>query len=187
MDTVETVDTVETGRLRLRPWRPDDIEPLAALFAEPAMWEFPFGRGLTRKESERFLDRHIDHRATHGFAMWAAELKADKDLIGFVGLAVPAWLPEILPAVEVGYRLHPTFWGRGLATEGAEATLRHGFECLRLDRIVGIFMPDNVASGRVMTKLGMHDCLTTKDPGLGHIIQVREITVDEWRVARSAG
>jgi len=181
------VDTVETDRLLLRPWRPDDIEPLAALFADPDVWRFPFGRGLTREESERFLDRHIHHRDTHGFGMWAAELKGENELVGFVGLAVPAWLPVVLPAVEIGYRLHPAHWGRGLATEAARATLGHGFDVLRLDRIIGIFMPGNVASGRVMTKLGMRDCLTTTDPRHGFVLQVREITCDEWRPANGAG
>lgn len=172
---------METERLRLRPWRADDIEPLAALFAEEAVWWYPFGRGLTRGESERFLDRQMKHWETHGFGLCAAELKEDSELIGFVGLSVPAWLPEVLPAVEVGWRLHPAHWGRGLATEGARATLRHGFDGLGLDRIISIYMPDNVASGRVMTKLGMHDCLVTKDPTHGYTIQVREITADQWR------
>ncbi|MDQ3643070.1 MAG: GNAT family N-acetyltransferase [Actinomycetota bacterium] len=171
---------METERLLLRPWRPDDIEALAALFAEPATWCYPFGRGLTREESARFLDRQIRHWETHGFGPWAAELRAQEELIGYIGLAVPMWLPEVLPAVEVGWRLHPSWWGRGLATEGGRTSLRHGFEVLQLDRIIGIFMSENVASGRVMTKLGMHDCLTTKDPRHGFTLQVREITVGEW-------
>ena len=175
------MDTVETERLRLRPWRPDDIEPLATLFAEPAVWWYPFGRGLTRQESERFLDRHMRSVEEHGFGMWAAELKDGKELIGYVGLAVPVWLPEVLPAVEIGWRLHPSHWGRGLATEGARASLRYGFDVVGLDRIISIYMPENEASGRVMTKLGMHDCLTTKDPTHGDVLAVREITADGWR------
>jgi len=58
--------------------------------------------------------------------MWAAELKDDARLVGFIGLAVPRWLPEVLPAVELGWRLHPDEWGRGLATEGGRAALRYG-------------------------------------------------------------
>ena len=173
---------METERLRLRPWRPDDIESIVALFADQAVWRYPFGRGLTREECERFLDRLIRHREIHGFAMWAAELREETELVGFIGLAVPDWRNEVLPAVELGYRLHPRCWGRGLATEGARASLRHGFDVLGLDRVIGIFMPENVASGRVMTKLGMHHCLTTRDPTHGHALQIREITAGEWRI-----
>jgi len=181
------VDTVETERLLLRPLRPDDIDPLAVLFADPAVWWYPFGRGLTREESQRFLDRQISRRETTGFGMWAAELKEASELIGFVGLSVPMWLPEVLPAVEAGWRLNPRCWGRGLATEGARASLRHGFDVLALDRIISIYMPENVASGRVMTKLGMRDCLVTTDPSLGSTIHVRAITVEEWRAGAGDG
>ena len=184
---MDTVDAVETERLLLRPFRPDDIDPLAILFSDPAVWWYPFGRGLTREESERFLDRQISRRETHGFAMWAAELKEANELVGFVGLSVPVWLPEVLPAVEAGWRLHPRCWGQGLATEGARASLRYGFDVLALDRIISIYMPDNLASGRVMTKLGMRDCLGTKDPNLGSTLHVREITVDEWRAGAEVG
>jgi RimJ/RimL family protein N-acetyltransferase len=171
---------VETERLRLRPWRHDDLDALAVLFAEPAMWRYPFGRGLTREETEQFLDRHIRHRVTHGFGMWAAELRDKAALVGCIGLAVPTWLPEVLPAVEVGWRLHPDWWGRGLATEGGEASLRHGFDDLGLDRIISIFTPENVASGRVMARLGMRHWLRTTD-GQGGPLDIQEITAMEWR------
>jgi RimJ/RimL family protein N-acetyltransferase len=177
---VDTVDTVETERLLLRPWRADDVEALTPLFAEPAVWRYPFGRGLTPEETERFLDRQARHRETHGFGMWAAELREEEVLVGCIGLAVPEWLPEVLPAVEVGWRLHPAWWGRGLATEGGAASLRHGFEALGLDRIIAIFMPENVASGQVMARLGMHHWRTTQDEH-GAVIDIHEITAEEWR------
>ncbi|HEX8770110.1 MAG TPA: GNAT family N-acetyltransferase, partial [Acidimicrobiales bacterium] len=68
------MSTVETERLVLRPWSPTDIERLAAVFADPEVWRYPFGRGLSRAESERFLDRQLQHWETHGFGSWAAEL-----------------------------------------------------------------------------------------------------------------
>ncbi|MDQ4098054.1 MAG: GNAT family N-acetyltransferase [Actinomycetota bacterium] len=172
---------LETERLLLRPWNPRDIDALASVFGHRAVWEFPFGRAFTREETERFLERQVQHWERHGFGLWAAELKAEGTLIGFVGLAVPTWLPAVLPAVEVGWRLQPDQWGRGLATEGGRASLRHGFDTLRLDRIISIFMPDNVASGRVMDKLGMRTFTTTEDPNLGVPLEVREITRSAWR------
>jgi RimJ/RimL family protein N-acetyltransferase len=154
---------VETERLVLRRWSTDDVDALAAVFAEPAFWHFPFRRGFTRDETEQFVERQLEHWATHGFGMWAVELKADGRLAGYTGLAIPTWLPQVLPAVEVGWRLHPDHWGRGLATEGGAASLRYGFEKLGLDRIIAIAMPDNVASLRVMAKLGMVEALQTWD------------------------
>ncbi len=154
---------METERLVLRRWSEDDVDALAAVFAEPAFWHFPFRRGFTREETEQFVERQLEHWATHGFGMWAVELKADGRLAGYTGLAIPTWLPQVLPAVEVGWRLHPDHWGRGLATEGGAASLRYGFEELGLDRIIAIAMPDNVASLRVMAKLGMVEALQTWD------------------------
>jgi RimJ/RimL family protein N-acetyltransferase len=177
---VPAMSVVQTERLVLRPWEPSDIDDLVALFAIPAVWKYPAGRGLARDESEQFLERQLGHWEEHGFGLWAAELAGERTLIGFIGLAVPKWLPEVLPAVEVGWRLHPDQWGKGLATEGARASLRHGFETLGLDRIISIFDPDNVASGRVMEKLGMRSCLTTTDPRWGTTLLVREIVRAEW-------
>lgn len=177
------VDTLETERLRLRPWSDDDIDDLAAVFAEPEVWHYPFERGLSREESERFLDSQVRHWRDRGFGNWATELKEDGRLIGYVGLSTPRWLPEVMPAVEVGWRLHPDHWGRGLATEGGRASLRHGFETVGLDRIISIFTPDNVASGRVMEKLGMHDWLKTTDPNWGSPLLVRELWREEWQTA----
>ncbi len=174
------MSVVQTDRLVLRPWKPSDIDDVAAVFAIPEVWRYPFGRGMTREEAERFVERQLGHWADHGFGLWAAELAAGGGLIGFIGLAVPTWLPEVLPAVEVGWRLHPDHWGKGLATEGAQASLRHGFKTLGLERIISIFDPGNVASGRVMEKLGMRDCLTTADPRWGGTLLVREITRAEW-------
>lgn len=115
--------------------------------------------------------------------MWAAELKAVHALIGYVGLAIPTWLPQVLPAVEVGWRLHPDHWGKGLATEGGRASLRHGFVELHLDRIIGIYHPSNVASRRVMEKLGMRPCLRTKEPEQGHEVAVYEMNREDWLLA----
>jgi RimJ/RimL family protein N-acetyltransferase len=146
---------VETERLVLRPWAEDDLDALAAIFADPAFWHFPFRRSLTREETEQFIARQLDHWATNGFGCWAVELKTDGSLAGYVGLSIPTWLPQVLPAVEVGWRLRPDLWGKGLATEGGRASLSYGYEALGLDRIIALVMPDNVASLRVAAKLGM--------------------------------
>ena len=177
--------TVETGRLLLRPWVEDDLDPLAAIFAEPAFWRYPFGRGFTREETEQFLERQFDHWAAHGFGSWAAELKDGHRLIGYIGLAIPTWLPQVMPAVEVGWRLHPDHWGRGLATEGGRASVRYGFEELGLERIIAIVMPENVASRRVMAKLGMAKVSFTRDAERDVALEIHEITGKAWAVGKA--
>ncbi len=167
---------METERLVLRRWAEGDVDALAPIFAEPAFWHFPFGRGFTREETERFLERQLEHWATHGFGVWAVELKADGRLAGYAGLSIPSWLPQVLPAVEVGWRLHPEHWGKGLATEGGRASVRYGFEELGLDRIIAIVMPDNVASLRVAAKLGMVVAFETRDAERDVPLLVHEIT-----------
>jgi RimJ/RimL family protein N-acetyltransferase len=80
---------------------------------------------------------------------------APGELVGFCGLTVPMFLPEVLPAVEVGWRLARGAWGRGLATEAARAALAFGFEEQGMAEIVAIVQPENVRSLRVAEKLGM--------------------------------
>ena len=178
--TPETVTVIQTDRLTLRPWAPRDIDALAPIFADKAVWCFPFGRGLDREATDQFIARQISHQEAHGFGLWAAELNTDRRLIGFIGLAVPTWLPEVLPAVEVGWRLHPDHWGQELATEGGRASLKYGFDRIGLDRIISIYDPENVASGRVMEKLGMRPWLRMTDPERGNLLAVYESTRRGW-------
>jgi RimJ/RimL family protein N-acetyltransferase len=147
---------IATGRLILRAWKDDDLAPFAAMNADPAVREF-FPRLLTRDESDasaRRLQLKIEQR---GFGLFAAELRATGEFIGFIGLdPMDFAIPGIAqPAVEIGWRLARAHWGNGLATEGAQAVVQFGFGTLRLEEIVSITVPANVRSRRVMEKIGM--------------------------------
>jgi RimJ/RimL family protein N-acetyltransferase len=146
---------VRTDRLDLRPFQESDVDGLAAVFAKPEVWHFPYGRGLDRRETAEFIQRQRREWDTAGFGLWVARLRASGEVIGFVGLSVPTFLPEILPAVEVGWRFDPTCWGQGLATEGARAALREGFGVLGLAEICSLPQSVNPASWRVCERLGM--------------------------------
>ena len=104
------------------------------------------------------IDRALANMRRDGFTMFAAELRETGEFIGFIGLSVPCFEAHFTPCVEVGWRLAAAYWGRGLATEGARAALRFGFDELGLREIVSFTVPANVRSRRVMEKLGMtHD------------------------------
>jgi RimJ/RimL family protein N-acetyltransferase len=169
--TDDLIARVETERLILRTWREADREPFARINADPAVMEF-FPASLSRAESDEGVDRIEKHFRERGFGLFAAELRRDGTFIGFIGLNVPRFVAHFTPCVEIGWRLAAAHWGQGLATEGARAVVRHGFETLALDEIVAFTIPANVRSRRVMEKLGMtHDPEDDFDhPGLepGH-------------------
>lgn len=143
-----------TPRLILRRWRESDREPFARMNADPRVMEF-FPHPLSRSDSDAAVDRINAHFDAHGFGLYAAELSANHRFIGFIGLAVPAFAAGFTPCVEIGWRLSPEYWGRGLATEGAREVARFAFTGLGLDSLVSFTVPANRRSRRVMEKIGM--------------------------------
>jgi RimJ/RimL family protein N-acetyltransferase len=147
----------ETARLILRHWRESDRESFARMNADPRVMEF-YPATLSRRESDSVVDRIEQHFRQHGFGLCAVELRRDGSFIGFIGLNVPSFDAPFTPCVEIGWRLAADCWGQGLATQGANAIVRYGFETLALDELVSFTVPANARSLRVMGKLGMtHD------------------------------
>jgi RimJ/RimL family protein N-acetyltransferase len=141
----------ETARLSLRPLARGDFENLCRLYADPDVMRY-IGKGVrSAEETEQGLQRMMGHWSRLGYGMWAVHEKATGAFVGRCGLHPLADTGEI----ELGYTFHRAFWGRGLATEASAAALRFGFETHALPRIVAIARPANVASWRVMEKLGM--------------------------------
>jgi len=148
---------LETERLILRNWRAADRQPFAQMNADPLVMEF-MPATLSTSESEVLVDKIEKHIQTHGFGLFAAELRESCSFIGFIGLSIPSFQARFTPCVEVGWRLSAIRWGKGLATEGAREVIRYAFGVLRLDDVVSFTVPANVRSRRVMEKLGMaHD------------------------------
>jgi RimJ/RimL family protein N-acetyltransferase len=149
--------SVQTERLLLRRWRASDLVPLAAMNADHEVMRF-IGRGavLGRNLSDDLLTRFEREWRERGFGLWAVEERAAPgELLGFCGLTVPMFLPDLLPAVEVGWRLARGAWGKGIATEAGHAALTFGFEEHGMREILAIVDPANVRSLRVAEKLGM--------------------------------
>jgi ribosomal-protein-alanine N-acetyltransferase len=143
-----------TDRLTLRPWHDEDLEPFAAMNADPRVREF-FPGTLMYEESAQSVQLIRDHFRRHGFGLWAVEVIGGPPFIGFIGLAHPSFDAPFTPCVEVGWRLAFNAWGRGYATEGARAAVAFGFEELGLDEIVSMTAAGNARSRRVMERLGM--------------------------------
>ncbi|UUX48446.1 GNAT family N-acetyltransferase [Nisaea acidiphila] len=149
---------IESSRLILRRWKPEDREPFAALNASPVVTEF-LPKPLTRTESDELLDRIEAHFEARGFGLFAVERKDSGACIGWTGLSVPRFEAPFMPAVEIGWRLAEEHWGYGFATEAARRALDFGFTDLDLKEIVSFTVPANRRSRSVMERLGM-----TRDP-----------------------
>jgi RimJ/RimL family protein N-acetyltransferase len=113
---------------------------------------------LDRMESDALADRIEAGFRALGYGLWAVELPGEAEFIGFVGLTLHDFEAHFTPAVEVGWRLERSYWGRGFASEAARAAMADGFDRAALDEIVSFTVPANVRSVRVMQRLGMtHD------------------------------
>ena len=173
-----TVEEIRTERLLLRRWRPEDEPVMARINRHPEV-----GRYLNRPADDAavaaFYGMITGHWASHGFGPWALESlesAARGELLGFAG---PAFEPPFLAAAgsspELGWRLDPAHWGRGLATEAATAACDHAFTRLGLPELISVIHPDNARSQRVAAKLGMTPARQIDNPVLG-------LKVDVWHL-----
>lgn len=141
----------ETKRLRHRAFVAGDAEAFYALNGDPEVMRLT-GEALvpSLQAAAEAIANYPDFDEI-GYGRWACVLKDTGRVIGFCGLK---YLQD-LGAVDVGYRFLPQYWGRGLATEACKASLEFGFHQLRLDQIIGLVIPQNFASIRVLEKAGM--------------------------------
>jgi RimJ/RimL family protein N-acetyltransferase len=145
---------IQTARLLLRPWQPEDLAEFTRLLTDPQVTRYIVNEPFTPQAVAEVAARTLEHWEHNGFGPWVAIEKATGRWVGRIGLN------EILDwpgpdKVEVGWELHQEFWGRGLATEGGRACLRYGFEVVGLARIMSATMATNAASRRVMAKCGL--------------------------------
>lgn len=143
---------IETPRLLLRQFTLGDAAAFLRLVNDPQVTRYTGDGGMvtTLDEARASLaDRPLADYANYGYGRWACVFKATQEVIGFAGLL------DDLNEVDIGYRFIPAYWGQGLATEAARPVMEYGFTQLRLPRIIGLADPANVASVRVLLKLGM--------------------------------
>ncbi|MCX5175986.1 GNAT family N-acetyltransferase [Streptomyces virginiae] len=144
---------LHTERLVLRPWRDSDLDPWAAMNADPEVREH-LGDPLTRGQSEASMVRFRAAFDRRGYGWWAVEVRATGEFIGFAGMDdVDDGMP--FTGVEIGWRLARASWGVGYATEAARAVVAHGFDTLGLPEILAVTKAGNLRSQAVMRKIGM--------------------------------
>ncbi|MGZ4485614.1 MAG: GNAT family N-acetyltransferase [Nocardioidaceae bacterium] len=160
-----------TPRLRMTPVSDEDLELMRALNAEEAVMRNLTGRPSTAEETDAEWSRRLDERSDHekGLGYWAGW--CEDAFVGWWGLGSCSWDTT---TANLGYRLLPASWGKGLATEGSATLLRHAFGAAGMASVWASTTQQNVASQRVLTKLSMRYL------GIQYEQCQYRITSDEW-------
>jgi RimJ/RimL family protein N-acetyltransferase len=145
---------IRTGRTLLRQWKDSDLPAWIAMNADVEVRRY-FPTVHTPEEAAGEASRIHTGIAQRGWGAWALEIPGEVPFAGFVGLIVPAFQAHFVPAVEIGWRLSRATWGKGYATEAAEAALAFAFAQLELPEVVSMTVPANTPSQAVMRRLGL--------------------------------
>ena len=181
---------LETDRLILRSWRESDLSPMVTINQDPKVCEY-FPEIGNRDTTIALIDRIIRHDEECGFSLYAVEIKATQEMVGFLGLMTPSFEAHFTPAIEIGWRLSSQHWNQGIATEGAKAVLEYTFTNLNLDEVVSFTALNNQASRRVMEKIGMkhnpnddfdHPKLGKNSPLKRHVLY--RLSKKDWMLAQ---
>jgi [ribosomal protein S5]-alanine N-acetyltransferase len=143
---------LNTPRLILRSFRENDVDAMAQLFANPDFMRFSLGIFTERKKTVDFIEKVMGWDRASIPSQFAVVPRGERAVIGYCGFYHH---PEVPGEVEIGYRLHPDYWNRGLITEAARTVRDHAFTDLKLPRVISLIHPENVPSRRVAEKNGM--------------------------------
>lgn len=143
---------LETERLILRSFREEDVYVLARLFANPDFMRFSLGVFTERKQTVAFIEKVMGWDRAGIPSQFAVVPRGEEAIVGYCGFFQHAEVPG---EVEIGYRLHPDYWNRGLITEAARAVRDHAFTDLRLPRLISLIHPENIPSRCIAEKNGM--------------------------------
>jgi ribosomal-protein-alanine N-acetyltransferase len=141
---------IETERLFIRQWVPDDWKRFRPLGRDPRVLEYLVTEPWSDERIQLFINKGIEVAKTRGWILWPVIHRDDAELIGFCGFG-----DGFPPDVEIGWRLLPEYWECGLATEAAKAVMKYGFDTFQFDRLISVTHHANRRSIRVMEKLGM--------------------------------
>ena len=143
---------LEASRVILRPFRAEDVDLLSELMADQDFMRFSLGV-YTREQTQGVLDKILSWNRAGLPSQFAVVIQTGGKLIGYCGFFHQ--VVDEKNEIEIGYRLHPDYWNKGLATEAAIAVRDHAFRDLKLPRVISLIHPENIASRRVAEKIGM--------------------------------
>jgi [ribosomal protein S5]-alanine N-acetyltransferase len=172
---------LETERLILRSFRREDVDAMAQLFANPNFMRFSLGAFTERKKTVDFIEKVMGWDLASMPSQFAVVSRGEHAVIGYCGFHHH---PEVPGEVEIGYRLHPHYWNKGLITEAARAVRDHGFADLKLPRVISLIHPENIPSRRVAEKNGMK--VEKEITFRGFPTLVYAITREQWLANRGA-
>jgi [ribosomal protein S5]-alanine N-acetyltransferase len=149
---VEQGVILETPRLRLREFVPQDVDTLLAVLGDPVAMQY-YPAAFDRREVEEWIERNRSRYESDGYGLWAMLLKNSGELIGDCG----CFLRDVAgrDEIEIGYHVRRDLWGNGYATEAAQACMQYAFTKLGVDRVISLIRPENVQSIRVAEKNGL--------------------------------
>ena len=107
----------------------------------------------TAVQAKTFIHKMQNQLEKNGFCYFAVDKLDDGEFIGFIGLSEQNFEADFTPCIDIGWRIHQKYWGKGIATESGIPSLKFGFEELKLEKIIGHILPGNEASARVLKKL----------------------------------
>jgi RimJ/RimL family protein N-acetyltransferase len=165
-----------TERLVLRQLTPEDTSALARILGDPDVMRHSVGGVLSENATREFIEWCRLSYREHGFGPWAVVEQSTSLLAGFCGLN--AERVEDADEIELGYRLAPGFWGKGLGTEAARSALAYGFDTLHLPGVIAIVEPANAASVRVIKKLGFGGYIHSQYHRRG--VRIYRMTAGQW-------
>lgn len=144
-------EILKTERLLLRELNPDDAENFYKLNLNPNVIKYTGNSAFKDiDEAKEFLENYLDYKL-NGFGRWAVIEKSNNEFLGWCGLKYDQNLDE----TDIGFRFSEEHWNKGFATESAKACIDYGFENLNIKTIVGRAMSENVASIKVLEKIGL--------------------------------
>ena len=167
---------MHTAHLTLRELSLTDGPALSAILADPEVMRYSVRGVMSPHATDEFIQWCVESYAHSGFGPWALVDNASGALAGFCGLNQER--VDGADEIELGYRLAPQFWGRGLATEAVHATLEHGFGALGLASIIAIVQPGNAASVRVIQKSGFNSFVYSQYHRLA--VRIYRLTREQW-------
>lgn len=146
----------QTSRLGFRTWQESDVEPFAAINADPEVMRF-FQKTYSMKDTQDMMERMKNTFEERGFCYFAVDFLETGELIGTIGLGWKTFEADFTPCVDIGWRIGKKWWNQGITSEGAKACLEYA-KALKIPKVYSYASVSNVASIQVMKKIEMRYC-----------------------------